>query len=183
MRGSGDAVFPNGEGWPGCKGEPTVTNREIYVGGGLSAIDAKGRVAIPAQLRGLILENSGGAPEIGLVRSRNAPCLTCFDKPYIKRIPETLERDYAERKDPTVTREYLARQAFATIETVPFDTSGRFIISPLVRRLGKLEDLAYFYGVGDYIEIWNPTLAMDSDLVPEEAKIALEFFLEQRGAK
>jgi len=176
-------IFRTGGACLRCKGEPTVTNREIYVGGGLSAIDAKGRVAIPAQLRGLILENSGGAPEIGLVRSRNAPCLTGFDKPYIKRIPETLERDYAERKDPSITREFLARQAFATIETVPFDTSGRFIISPLMRRLGKLEDLAYFSGAGDYIEIWNPTHAMESDLVPEEAKIALEFFLEQRGAK
>lgn len=175
--------FRTGEAGLRCKGEPTVTNREIYVGGGLSAIDAKGRVAIPAQLRGLILENSGGAPEIGLVRSRSAPCLTGFDKPYIKRIPETLERDYAERKDPSITREFLARQAFATIETVPFDTSGRFIISPLMRRLGKLEDLAYFSGAGDYIEIWNPTHAMESDLVPEEAKIALEFFLEQRGVK
>lgn len=160
-----------------------MTNREIYVGGGLSVIDAKGRVAIPAQLRGLILENSGGAPEIALVRSRTAPCLTGFDKPFIKRIPDLLERDYAERADPAVTRDYLARQAFATIETIPFDSSGRFIISPLMRRLGKLEDLAYFYGVGDYVEIWNPALAMASDLVPEETKIALEFFLEQRGAR
>lgn len=157
--------------------------REMYVGGGLSGIDLKGRVAIPAQLRSLILENSGGAPEISLVRSRHAPCLTGFDKPYIKRIPETLERDYAERADPSITREFLARQAFATIETMPFDASGRFILSPLMRKLGGLDDLAYFHGTGDYIEVWNPATAMASDLVPEDAKMALEFHLENRAAK
>jgi MraZ protein len=78
-----------------------------------------------------------------------------------------------------------ARQAFATIETVPFDTSGRFIISPLMRRHGKLDDLAYFSGAFDYIEIWNPTHADGIGSRPRRSqdRAALPFFLEQRGAK
>lgn len=166
------------------QGEPNIVmNREIYVGGGLSAIDQKGRVAIPNQLRGILLENSGGVPEIQLTSSTNAPCLTGFDKPYTKLVSGTIERDIIEGTDASQPRPVLQRRAFSVIETMPFDQSGRFIISPLMRKLGGLDDLAYFFGCGDYLEVWNPTTALDSDLVPNETKIALEFYLEARSGK
>jgi MraZ protein len=158
-------------------------SREIYVGGGLSAIDQKGRVAIPNQLRGIILENSGGVPEIQLTSSTTAPCLAGFDKPYTKLVSGTIERDLIEGASTPQPRHVLQRQAFSVVETMPFDASGRFIISPLMRKLGGLDDLAYFFGCGDYLEVWNPTTALNSDLVPRETKIALEFYLDARSGK
>ena len=46
-------------------------------------------------------------------------------------------------------------------EDVPYDTSGRIVLPPMMRRKGQIEDLALFVGVGGTVEIWNPRLAME----------------------
>lgn len=159
-----------------------MTTARLYYGSGLSAIDAKGRVAIPNQLRGLIAGYGGGA-QIGLAPGGTRDCLSAFDLGYIQLLPELIERAFAERKDPDLTRELLASRMYANIETLPFDSSGRFILSPLMKNLGDLGDLAFFHGSGDVIDIWNPARALVEPTVADKTKIALEYALKAREAK
>lgn len=159
-----------------------MTTARLYYGSGLSVIDAKGRVAIPNQLRALIAAYGGGA-QIGLAPSPERDCLSAFDLGYIEQLPALLERAYAERGDPDVTRELLASQLYSNIETLPFDASGRFILSPLMRALGELDGLAFFHGSGGVIDIWNPEKALAEPTIARKTKIALEYALKAREAK
>ncbi|MBB5686086.1 hypothetical protein [Sphingobium boeckii] len=147
----------------------------------MSVIDAKGRVSIPPELRSLILENGANEPRIALNFHNSEQYLVAFEKAYIPELQAKSDRDYAEREDPSLTRDYFDDQNFGTLETQPFDASGRFIMSPVMRRLGQFEDLAFFFGSGAVIRIWNPWLARESALVPRGPKVILETLLEQKG--
>ncbi len=64
-------------------------------------------------------------------------------------------------------------------EDVPYDTSGRIVLPPMMRRKGGIEDLALFVGVGGTVEIWNPRIALeqgDADL-----KDIAAWRLEEKG--
>lgn len=161
-----------------------MATTRLYYGSGLSGVDAKGRVAIPNQLRALIV-GYGAGQQIGLMPSGERDCLAAFDLGYIEQLPELIERAYAERSpnEPGLTRELLASQVYPNIETVPFDASGRFILSPLMRMLGQLEDTAFFHGSGGVIDIWKPEAALAEPTIGAKTKIALEYQLKQRGAK
>ena len=46
--------------------------------------------------------------------------------------------------------------AFGATEEVPYDSSGRIVLPPMMRRKGGIEDLALFLGAGETFQIWNP---------------------------
>jgi MraZ protein len=64
-------------------------------------------------------------------------------------------------------------------EDVPYDTSGRIILPPMMRRKGQIEDLALFVGIGGTFEIWNPRLALESG--DEELRELAAYRLEEKG--
>jgi len=49
----------------------------------------------------------------------------------------------------------------------------------MMRRKGRIEDLALFVGVGGTFEIWNPSLALESG--DEDLRDLAAFRLEKRG--
>ena len=49
--------------------------------------------------------------------------------------------------------------AFAATEEVPYDSSGRIVLPPMMRRKGQIGDLALFLGTGETFQIWNPRAA------------------------
>ncbi len=53
-----------------------------------------------------------------------------------------------------------ARRLFGMTEDVPYDPSGRIVLPPMMRRKGKIEDLALFVGIGGVVEVWNPRIAL-----------------------
>ena len=71
------------------------------------------------------------------------------------------------------------RRSFGSAEEVPYDTSGRILLTGKLRRRGQLDDLALFVGVGATFELWNPQLALKSK-DPEIREFAAEA-LEERG--
>src|SRR6185312_5424481 len=84
----------------------------------------------------------------------------------------------AERSD---AEEDAFRDELATATQVAFDSAGRMVLPPILRKLGQIGDLAFFVGVRDYFEI----------LSPENARVAfannpmmlgmLDHYLEERG--
>jgi len=160
----------------------------IFQGHALNAVDAKGRVSVPASFRTLIekraLANAldpENALKIG--EHKSGDCLWALDAVASAEIDVQLAASVAdlpaaERMDKL---EELAMDAHGGLERVTFDGAGRMVLSPMLREFGQIEDLAFFVGAGLTFQIWNPRIAMAR--LPETSRVRkpLAFLLKERG--
>ena len=160
-----------------------VALEHLFQGSALNAVDAKGRVSIPAFLRSVV-ERRGDARTIVLAKHEAFPALSAYDPAYAALKHAKLERLLEkEETNPDADMAYQQRNllAFAASEEVPYDTSGRIVIPPLMRRKGSIADLALFLGTGETFQIWNPYSFLEHDHVPEDMKEIARYRLEERG--
>ncbi len=156
----------------------------LFQGSALNAVDAKGRVSIPAFLRGVI-ERRGDARTIVLAKHESFACLSAYDPAYAALKHAKLERLLEKEETSAEAQlEYQQRNlmAFAATEEVPYDSSGRIVFPPMMRRKGQIGDLALFLGAGETFQIWNPDFLLKDPRVPEDLKDITRFRLEERGA-
>jgi MraZ protein len=155
----------------------------LFQGSALNAVDAKGRVSIPAFLR-TVIERRGDARTIVLAKHEAFPCLSAYDPAYAALKHAKLERLLEkEETGPDAQLEYQQRNlmAFAATEETPYDSSGRILLPPMMRRKGQVGELALFLGTGETFQIWNPQLLLDDARIPEDLKDIARFRLEERG--
>ncbi|HEV2078820.1 MAG TPA: division/cell wall cluster transcriptional repressor MraZ [Allosphingosinicella sp.] len=153
----------------------------LFNGSALSAVDAKGRLSVPAFIRGVI-ERRSDAKAVVIGMHEASPCLNAYDRGYARIL-------YAENERRRLMEEAAggdlsahharARRTFGLTEDVPYDPSGRIILPPMMRRKGRIEDLALFVGTGGTFEIWNPQLALESG--DEELRDLASYRLEEKG--
>ena len=142
---------------------------DFFQGSALNGVDAKGRLSVPAFVRAVI-ERRSDARAIVVGAHEVAPCLTAYGRGYARNLYTEMERRRLADEDRggTLDEHYArARRLFGMTEDVPYDTSGRIVLPPMMRRKGGIEDLALFVGVGGIVEIWNPRTALaegDRDL-------------------
>ncbi|HEY0412505.1 MAG TPA: division/cell wall cluster transcriptional repressor MraZ [Allosphingosinicella sp.] len=154
---------------------------DFFQGSALNAVDAKGRLSVPAFVRAVI-ERRSDARAIVVGAHEVAPCLTAYGRGYARNLWEDIERRRLaeEGRGGTLEDHYArARRMFGMTEDVPYDTSGRIVLPPMMRRKGRIEDLALFVGIGGIVEIWNPRVALaegDRDL-----KEIAAWRLEEKG--
>ena len=155
----------------------------LFQGSALNGVDAKGRVSVPAFLR-QVIERRGDARTIVLAKHDAFPALSAYDPAYAALKHAKLER-LAEKQetDPAAELDYARRtmMAFGATEEVPYDSSGRVVLPPMMRRKGQIEELALFIGVGETFQIWNPRLFLADRNIPEDMKDVARFRLEERG--
>ena len=162
-----------------------VALEHLFQGSALNAVDAKGRVSVPAFLRSVI-ERRGDARTITLAKHESFPALSAYDPAYAALKHAKLERLFEKQEgDADAALDYQQRNlmAFAATEEVPYDTSGRIVLPPMMRRKGEIGDLALFLGAGETFQIWNPKLFLAEPKVPEDMKDIARFRLEERGLK
>jgi len=158
-----------------------VELEHLFNGSALTAVDAKGRLSVPAFIRGVI-ERRSDAKAVVIGAHEVDPCLTAYDRGYARILHAENERRRLseEAVGGSAEAHYArARRTFGLTEDVPYDSSGRIILPPMMRRKGQIEDLALFVGVGGTFEIWNPHVALkagDADLRELAA-----YRLEERG--
>ena len=155
----------------------------FFQGSALNAVDAKGRVSIPAFLRGVI-ERRGDARTIVLAKHEAFPCLSAYDPAYAALMHAKLERLLEKKEtDADAQLEYQQRNlvAFAATEEVPYDSSGRILMPPMMRSKGQIGDFALFLGTGETFQIWNPDILLKDSRIPEDLKDIARFRLEERG--
>ena len=155
----------------------------LFQGSALNAVDAKGRVSVPAFLRSVI-ERRGDAKTIVLASHESFPCLSAYDPAYAALKHSKLERLFEkEEGNSAAALDYQQRNlmAFAATEEVPYDSSGRIVLPPMMRRKGEIEELALFLGTGETFQIWNPALLLKDGRIPEDLKDIARFRLEERG--
>jgi MraZ protein len=162
-----------------------VALEHLFQGSALNSVDAKGRVSVPAFLRSVI-ERRGDARTITLAKHESFPALSAYDPAYAALKHSKLERLLEkEETNPDAQLDYEQRNlmAFAATEEVPYDSSGRIVLPPMMRRKGGIDDLALFLGAGETFQIWNPKLFLAEPRVPDDMKDIARFRLEERGLK
>jgi MraZ protein len=162
-----------------------VALEHLFQGSALNSVDAKGRVSVPAFLRSVI-ERRGDARTITLAKHESFPALSAYDPAYAALKHSKLERLLEkEETNPDAQLDYEQRNlmAFAATEEVPYDSSGRIVLPPMMRRKGGIDDLALFLGTGETFQIWNPKLFLAEPRVPDDMKDIARFRLEERGLK
>jgi len=157
-----------------------VELEHLFNGSALNAVDAKGRLSVPAFVR-QVIERRSEAKAIILSGHELDRCLTGYDRNYARILYSENERRRLNEEGADPSAHFSrARRTFGVTEEVPYDTSGRIVLPAMMRRKGQIEELALFIGVGGTFEIWNPQLALtsgDADL----AELAA-FRLEERGS-
>ena len=154
----------------------------LFNGSALTAVDAKGRLSVPAFIRGVI-ERRSDAKAVVIGMHEVSPCLNAYDRGYARYLfAENERRRLAEESagGDISSHHARARRTFGLTEDVPYDTSGRIILPPMMRRRGQIEDLALFVGIGGTFEIWNPRVALESG--DEDLRDLAAFRLEEKGA-
>jgi MraZ protein len=154
---------------------------DFFQGSALNAVDAKGRLSVPAFVRSVI-ERRSDARAIVIGAHEVSPCLTAYGRNYARNLYQEMERRRLaeEEKGAGVEEHYArARRLFGMTEDVPYDSSGRIILPPMMRRKGRIEDLALFVGVGGIVEIWNPRIALEEG--DRDLKEIAAYRLEEKG--
>ena len=167
-----------------CEWGVVVALEHLFQGSALNAVDAKGRVSIPAFLRSVI-ERRGDARTITLAKHETFPCLSAYDPAYAALKHAKLERLLEKEEtnpDAALAGQQRNLMAFAATEEVPYDSSGRILMPPMMRMKGKIQDLALFLGTGETFQLWNPDLFLADDNIPEDLKDIARFRLQERGA-
>jgi MraZ protein len=156
-----------------------VELEHLFNGSALNAVDAKGRLSVPAFIRSVVERRSDAR---GLIIGAHEvdPCLTAYDLNYARNLyAENERRRLVEEGTDPQAHFARARRTFGITEEVPYDSSGRIILPPMMRRKGRIEDLALFVGVGGTFEIWNPRLALESG--DADLRELAAYRLEEKG--
>ena len=156
----------------------------------MTAVDGKGRVAIPASMRAVIEKNveaGGGDPRtVVIALPPQDPCLIAYDPAWLKRSHERLERREEAREADGEALDYNAKRRTLTLtESAGFDASGRFVLPDFYAMKAKLlpGTDAVFSGAGNFFEIWNPDVLLGAEGVDADLKELVEFTRARRGAK
>ena len=159
-----------------------MADRAVFKGYALQGIDGKGRVALPASMRAVV-EAAKGERTLLLSDDDKRDCLRAADQNWSDRLYDRLTEDAnrALNAGQEIDREEIAASAFGRFDEVPFDASGRFILPPFLRKKGELTDLAFFWGAGDTVEIWNPRTLADAN-ADAAKKERCAWLMAERGA-
>lgn len=146
-----------------------VEQRVAYQGEGLGLVDGKDRFAIPAPLRAALAGNSpredgrdGGTIIIGVHPAYR--CLRAYDPAYVRELRADEDRRDAFDLEKGLAPDYDRKRRAASGEAVPFDGSGRFGMPGFPRHFANISDKAFFYGMLDWIEIWDPRTALEANV-------------------
>lgn len=150
---------------------------EFFISCALNVIDGKNRLSIPADYRQVILARTG-TKDLRLAPSRNATCLVGFDKDRLDQLNADHRARFAGQNGRAP--EIGATQIFAGTVALTIDDAGRIVLPPTTKRLRKLENHAFFVGLGDFFEIWDPWLYLKAEDADE---VVLELLREELAQK
>lgn len=158
-----------------------MAEREIFQGFALQAVDPKGRVAIPADLRVAAERNSEERQVVVGLHGADR-CISAHDVAWSKLKYERIDRREQQAEDRGEDADATAkRRAFGRVEKAPFDDSGRFVIPPFFRMKAGIQKWAFFNGSGDTFEIWAPEVLLKDESADPELREICEFLCGQKG--
>ena len=158
-----------------------VAEREIFQGFALQAVDPKGRVAIPADLRVAAERNSEERQVVVGLHPRDA-CLSAHDVAWSKEKYERIDRREQQAADRGEDSDTSAkRRAFGQVEKAPFDDSGRFVIPPFFKMKAGIQKWAFFNGSGETFDIWAPEVLLKDENADPGLREICEYLCQAKG--
>ncbi len=120
----------------------------MFEGAAALSLDAKGRLAIPARHRDVLL----AAAEGGLVLTAHPHrCLLLYPSPAWQPIRDQILK--ASSLDPRAAA--IKRVMVGNARTETPDSAGRLLLAPELRAYAQLEKTVYLVGMGSHFEIWS----------------------------
>lgn len=120
----------------------------MFQGAAQLNLDSKGRLAIPARYRDMLLAHCGGQ----LVLTADADgCLLLYPQPEWQPIREKLMQLSAFNPRIRALQRFLVGHA----EDVVMDAAGRVLISPTLRSYAVLDKRVMLVGQGNKCEVWD----------------------------
>jgi MraZ protein len=169
-----------------CGGGVSIRGR--YQGHGIGLVDDKGRVAIPNALRTTLQQNApradgkdGGTIVIGPHESNE--CLVAYDPAYVEIRAVQLDAHEAEHTAADGSYDYNYQRRVMAGEAVPFDGSGRFIMPAFPRFHANIGQYAFFQGINNRIEIWDPATALADPSLDKVTKKMIRFYMAEKGVE
>lgn len=111
-------------------------------------LDTKGRLAVPARYRDVLLDRCGGHLVITADADR---CLLVYPLPDWELIQQKLEG--LSNLDPRVRE--LQRRLIGFAVDVDMDGVGRILVAPALRQYAQLDKSVVLVGQGRKFELWN----------------------------
>ena len=155
-----------------------VLEREhLFRGSALNAVDAKGRLSVPAFIRQKV-ERRSDEKLLVLSVHPDFQCLVGYDANYSAVVQDKAEKKLGDNPDAAAELDLQASMFAGTVD-VAYDPSGRIVMPPRLKRRADIGDLAMFVGMGGEFQIWNPHIALKSNS-PALRELAADL-LEERG--
>ncbi len=120
---------------------------QMFLGQYMHSLDSKGRLTIPSRYRALLIE--GAYIVQGFDRN-----LMVWTKSSFERISQRVSQ--GSITDPT--SRLLRRFIYSSGDELEVDRAGRILIPEFLRQTAQLDNDVVVVGVGDYFEIWSPSL-------------------------
>jgi DNA-binding transcriptional regulator/RsmH inhibitor MraZ len=133
----------------------------LFGGSALAPVGGDGRVKLPRFVRETAVRRSEDRTLV-LGPHDADPCLTGYDRPYRRMLFADTERLRLTGEAGPAEAPRRARRTFGLTEEAPWSEDGTIRLPAMVRRMGRIEELALFVGTGGAFEIWNPKLAAES---------------------
>ena len=140
----------------------------LFQGSALNAVDAKGRVSMPAAFRAIIDQRLAGLSLHGdaLRTVKMSPaaelgCIEVVDASYIESVKADVMLEAEEEaggpgaKAKALYQKKIFRR-LGLFTDVTYDEAGRMVLPQLLRDEAGIEGEAVFFGGGDSFQIWSP---------------------------
>jgi MraZ protein len=125
-----------------------------FMGQHHAKLDSKGRVFIPAPIRGVLREalGEGEAVAIVMLPSYKQPCVQVWPARSFYKLGAAMDQlpVFSEEQDD------LAFSLFADATEITPDKDGRIVLPEQVAQHAGVTDELVFVGLRDRFEIWNP---------------------------
>ncbi|MBC2776950.1 division/cell wall cluster transcriptional repressor MraZ [Parasphingopyxis marina] len=169
-----------------------------FGGQALNAVDAKGRVSLPADLRTTVerraaLGRDNGLPVddkvLHIAEDEELPCLVGFDETeqfnLARRLQELRAADPVSSGRKSLVRRDRGTETFAPAQRVVFDKAGRMVLPSFLRDFADIGDFAFFTGNGDNFDIWSPRRAHAHFTAIGEGRLVriLDYLCKEKGLK
>ncbi|UAK24935.1 division/cell wall cluster transcriptional repressor MraZ [Sphingomonas nostoxanthinifaciens] len=163
-----------------------------FTGYALNAVDAKGRVSVPAPFRELIATRclvyaAGDASvkdnvlQIGTNEEMDR--LLAYDAIAQRQISHDLRESVSDL--PAAERRKMVAELgsgdLGATDRVTFDPAGRMVIPPMLREFAGIGEHALFWGTVDYFEIWDPIAAREAFADNLRKRKIVDYLLRERG--
>ena len=112
------------------------------------SLDVKGRLAVPAKHRDVLLAQSAGKV---VLTAHPHGCLLLYPRPAWEPIEAKLTSLSSFNPQTSAIKRMIVGQA----DHLELDVSGRLLVNPVLRKFAKLDKEVMFVGQGNCFELWD----------------------------